>query len=254
MKVNQQIISNKNPIKVEVNRILGTLVDSKSYDISIGIDNYRSKILNYYRNLISGSLLDICKQGKISHALGYDNFGIIINFQHTTELKLHSEDMELRTEIKKLIEIFGVVILRNAFLCHSIENMFHRNNFAHLNFHTDRNDASENCYSLYTRSPFDELQKLPRKASTLFIDNAVAYFQGRIEGIIPEDEIGRRSNYKIFRDLEIDELLGKIILEQPWNEPIGTGEIGIIHNNCVLHSSYKHGLDPGYSIGARYLS
>ena len=106
----------------------------------------------------------------------------------------------------------------------------------------------------YTRDPYDKEQKYPRKASTLFIDNSVAYLQSLSELKNNSKESGRRGHYNIFEQCEVTELFGNVILEQSWGAPEGVGEICIINNNCVLHASYKHGVEHGYFIGARYLS
>ncbi|MCJ8320175.1 MAG: hypothetical protein MJK12_11120 [Colwellia sp.] len=237
----------------DIDKIIASFAPSFHYQRLIAIDNYPSNIVKYFQSSIKGSLFEHCKKAKIPYSFGFERFGLIINFDKKTELKLHNEEMQLIPEIKTLVEQFGVVILKNAYLTASIANMFHRNNFAHLNFHVDRNDIHDNRYSLYTRSPFDEEQQYPRKASTLFIDNAVGFLQARLEGLVKEGIIGRQLKYEIFRDTEINQLFGSVVLEQPWGEPFGIGEIAVINNNTVLHSSYKHGLDKGYRIGARYL-
>ncbi len=245
---------NEDFYNVDVNRLLASFTMNYHFQCSIAINNYPSKIANYFKNSMEENPFECCKHAQIPYAFGFDNFGLIIQFDKKAELRLHNEDMQLIPELKELVEQFGVVIIKNACLTPSIEKMFHRNNFAHLNFHTDRNDNHENRYSLYTRSPHDDAQMYPRKASTLFIDNAVAFLQAKLEGMVNIGEVGRRSKYEIFRNNDVNHLFGSIIIEQPWNEPFGTGEIAVINNNSVLHSSYKHGFDKGYYIGARYLS
>jgi len=47
--------------------------------------------------------------------------------------------------------------------------------------------------------------------------------------------------------------MGTIFLEQRWDAPDGCGDICMIDNRSVLHSSYKRASDHGYRIGARYL-
>ncbi len=224
------------------------------YEISIIIDNYIDKIIQHYQPLLTENISELCSKANIPYALSFKKFGVNIHFKKACELTLHNQDMELDDSLKSLLETYGVIRFKNAYLNTSIRELYHRNNFPHLNFHRDRGDAHENRYSFYTRDPFDELQQYPRTASTLFIDNAVAYLQAYIEGKLSLDEQGRRGHYNIFDyDGEEKGLFNKIILEQSWNEPLGVGEICMINNNSVLHSSYKHTSDPGYRIGARYL-
>jgi len=237
-----------------VNMLLRSVTNYQPYDLSIIIENYRDNIINHYQNSISEDVEFLCKNAQIPYAFDFEHFGILISFKNACQLDLHNEEMHLNEVIKKLVKTFGVVVFRNASLTASIKNLYHLNNFPHLNFHRDRGESHENRYSLYTRDPDDMHQKFPRKASTIFIDNAVAYLQAYLENMIKPNETGRRGHYSIFHnDGEELELFGDVILEQRWSAPIGMGEICIINNNSVLHSSYKHGLDPGYRIGARYL-
>ncbi|MEW6989682.1 hypothetical protein AADZ91_03245 [Colwelliaceae bacterium 6441] len=255
-------MSDNNPMtfltdRMHFNRIRNTLyslVGSNSYRLEIGIENYPAKIIHHYQQFLSGDLVAQCNKAEIQHAFGFENFGLIVHFEKPTTLKLHSQEMELCLPIKKLIEEFGVIFFSNACLRAEIADMGHKNNFPHLNFHRDRHDTHENIYSLYTRNPDDPEQQEPRKASTLFIDNAVAYLQAKVENKLNPDEKGRRGTYDIFKNTEIDKLFGTVLLEQAWSAPSGYGEVGAINNFTVLHSSYKHGFDPGYRIGARYLS
>jgi hypothetical protein len=58
----------------------------------------------------------------------------------------------------------------------------------------------------------------------------------------------------LFAGVDMDPLIGELILEQPWNEPEGTGEIVVVDNRTALHATYhKDGRTAGYRIGARYL-
>jgi len=226
----------------------------QAYDISTIIDDYSDNIVQHYQPLMGKSVKEICSDANIPYALSFQEFGLNIHFKKASELTLHNQAMELEGILKELLDIYGVIRFKNAYLNTSIREMYHRNNFQHLNFHRDRGDAHENKYSFYTRDPFDEIQQYPRTASTLFIDNAVAYLQAYVEGKLTLDEQGRRGHYNIFDyDRKEKELFNNIILEQPWDEPQGVGEICMINNNSVLHASYKHTFDPGYRIGARYL-
>jgi hypothetical protein len=238
-----------------INLRLRAVTNYNPFKLSIAIRNYSEQIKAHYGPLISDDIHSVCLQADIPHALSFKHFGLIISFDKACELNLHSQEMVLDDNLKELIAEFGAIIFRNAYLVSDIKELYHRNNFPHLNFHTDRGDAHDNKYSFYTRDPFDSEQKYPRKASTVFIDNAVAYLQSYVEDSLLENEKGRRGHYSIFKhEGKETEFFGKLILEQRWGEPLGTGEICMINNQTVLHSSYKHGLDHGYRIGARYLA
>jgi len=219
----------------------------------IMIPNYPHFIKRYYASLIEGDLIKLCKEAHIPFAFDFYNFGLQLSFNQSTELKLHDESMTMLEPIKKLIELFGVIIFKNVYLPESIRDENHFNNFAHLNFHRDRHDSHENRFSFYTRSPFVKEQYGPRTASTIFVDNAVAYLQAYIEGHITTGETGRRGKYEIFRNDNLQDLMGTLFLEQRWDAPDGYGEVCMIDNRSVLHSSYKRSNDHGYRIGARYL-
>ena len=244
----------------EIRLQLAPLAIDTPYELQFKIADYSDKIVQYYSENIKGDIALLCKNAEIEHHLAFKNFGLELIFKEPCELNLHDVDMQLKTALKPLIDQFGVLAFKNAYLSADIIDMCHKNNFPHLNFHRDRNDHQANNYSLYTRNPFDELQQEPRKASTLFVDNAVGYLQAYCEGITKIGEKGRRGHYAIFGDKDkhihkdISYLFGNIILEQRWDAPVGTGEVCIINNQTVLHSSYKHGFDKGYRIGARYLS
>jgi len=250
----EELIKNQHIID-ELSRKLKVVTRYKPFQLSIAIKGYSDKIITHYSEFIKNDIRDICQQAEIPYALNFNNFGLIISFKTACELDLHSQDMVLDNNLKELIAEFGTIVFRNAYLVSNIKELYHRNNFPHLNFHTDRGEIHDNKYSFYTRDPFDEEQQYPRKASTIFIDNAVAYLQSHVEKSLRENEKGRRSHYSIFKhEGKEKETFGKLILEQPWTEPQGIGEICMIDNQSVLHSSYKHGLDHGYRIGARYLS
>jgi len=250
----EELITNQQLID-RISMKLNAVTNYKAFKLSIAIKGYSDKILLHYNDLIVEDISMLCQQAEIPTPLNFKDFGLVVSFGKPCELSLHSQDMVLDSNLKELIAEFGALIFRNAYLVEDIKELYHRNNFPHLNFHTDRGDAHDNKYSCYTRDPFDAEQKSPRKASTIFIDNAVAYLQSYVEKSLRPDEKGRRGHYSIFKhDRKEMEYFGRLILEQRWAEPEGVGEICMIDNQTVLHSSYKHGLDHGYRIGARYLS
>ena len=232
--------------------VTGTM-EGCAFKSKVLITNYREKIQNHYRNSHDSDLQAVCQKSEIPFAFGFDIFGILFEFEKTAELGLHNTDMVMDSNLKGVIEKYGVVIFRNAVLKNEIRNMCHDNNFAHLNFHRDRNEHHENMYSLYTRDPQNPDHFEPRAASTIFVDNAVAYLQARREKMLDPNEKGRRGSYQIFQREEVRSYFGDLILEQPWEAPAGMGEICTINNRTVLHSSFKKRGATGWRIGARYL-
>jgi len=225
----------------------------RDYQLEIQISNYPHFIFRYYQAILKQDPKKLCRQANIPNAFGFDYFGIRIHLSQSVELYLHDQEMNLIAQMKPLVEKFGVVSFINCELEEDIRDLNHFNNFAHLNFHRDRHDVHDNHYSLYTRNPRVKEQQPPRTASTLFIDNAIAYLQGRVEGLFDSAEQGRRGKYEIFRNQNLNKLLGTLLLEQAWKAPTGNGEICIIDNKTLLHSSFKRSNDAGYRIGARYL-
>ncbi|MCH7831773.1 MAG: hypothetical protein IIC55_02770 [Proteobacteria bacterium] len=63
---------------------------------------------------------------------------------------------------------------------------------------------------------------------------------------------GAKTLYAIFKDEDLEPLIGDILLEQPWTAPEGTGEICVFDNRTLQHASY-YLARRGYSIGVRYL-
>ena len=60
--------------------------------------------------------------------------------------------------------------------------------------------------------------------------------------------------YDIFKTQPLDDLLGEIVLDQPWTAATSVGEIAAIDNRTVLHAScYRNTKTAGYPIGTRYL-
>ena len=212
--------------------------------MKLGIQNYRSNLENQYRKDFS--------------SLSFEHFGLILTFQTPTQLQLHDSDMQLIPGIAKLLEEFGPVILRNASLPDRLADIGHRNRFPHLRFHRDRNSGQPTPISLFYRNPTDAEQRFPRTSSTLLISNEHA----RLElertgnGIDAKTDL---SHCMLFTDQPSHQLrqeqFSTLILEQPWDEPEGTGEICIQDNRKLLHASfYRNAQQDGYRIGVRYCS
>jgi hypothetical protein len=67
-----------------------------------------------------------------------------------------------------------------------------------------------------------------------------------------EEGLGMR--YKLFHVDEPTPYFGNTILDQRWTAGFEIGEIGVIDNATVLHSSYyRNASRDGYKIGVRYL-
>ena len=230
------------------------VINGVEYSAKIAIPNYKKNIESYFNDIIEGNLQKECIQFGIP--LNFDHFGLVIKFVKPIELNLYDEELNLPDGLCDIMAKVGPIILKNTYFESSAREYGHRNRFPHLQFHIDRSEKQVTRYSLYTRNPFDDEQKHPRTASTLFIANIAAYLQALKQKSI--DRISSKSKITselLFENENMDSVLGNIVLEQAWNEPEGTGEIAMIDNATVLHASYyRDAAHSGYKIGVRYLA
>ena len=224
-----------------------------AFTAEIGIPNYKDKINAYFSGDSARKVDELTDFFEIPFA--FTHFGLIVHFEQSIEIGVHDDALHLDAPLRAMIARFGPVIIRNAYSSSETRNEVQKNIFQNLRFHYDRGRSMENQYSLYTRNPFDDAQKKPRNTSTLFLANIVAHMQCmKEEGCKSPDEKGVRANYDIFLNANMEDALGTIILNQPWSAPDGTGEIAIIDNLTVLHSSWHRvGGEKCYPIGTRYL-
>jgi hypothetical protein len=228
------------------------LYENSLYEAKVIIPNYKEKVSAHYINEIEGDLDQLCNKLRLPQV--FRHFGIAIEFKIPLQLRLHDKEMILIDSLHHMIKVAGSVIIKNAYLDSETRNMGHKNRFPQLNFHVDRSEKQPTHYSMYTRNPFDEEQKLPRKSSTLFIASVIGYLQSAKEKTInPNSEEGNNGTYTIFKEEVISDLVNKIIVEHAWNEAEGTGEISIIDNITCLHASYYPYFEKGYKIGVRYV-
>ena len=233
-------------------QVMGQIA-GQTYCARIGIPDYRKKVAAHYEPLLGVSLDAICEQAAIP--LEFDHFGLIVEFETPIELQMFDGDFVMDEGPRDLIAKFGGVIVRNVCLNADRVDNEHRAKFRHLNFHYDRGDHQERQYSLYTRDSRDPLHQPPRESSTLFIANIVAQLQAMKEnGESKVTQPGVRPSYSIFEKEPVIDLIDDIILEHPWNEPQGIGEISMLNNRTALHASfYRTPSRVSYQIGVRYL-
>ncbi|MEE8332840.1 MAG: hypothetical protein V3R85_03245 [Alphaproteobacteria bacterium] len=241
------------PLKRDPTAEIRGAIASASFTARIAIPNYDQRIEHHYRAIAPRGLAKACADADIPFGLA--RFGLVLHFAEPAELPIHVDDMALNCSVRALVDSFGPVIFRNAYIDGGVRERFHRNIFPHLRFHVDRGPGMPNQYSCFTRDPFDAEQRGPRATSTLFIANIVAWLEMvRAGACDPGAERGVRASYDLFHDADMAALFGDIVLDQPWNAPDGIGEIAVIDNRTVQHASYhKDGRTPGYRIGARYL-
>ena len=244
--------------------LLKQLLDNpaKTFDVSVSgvgcqlsfvIPDYAENLQKYYTELLKTDLSGFSQA--LSIPMPFKHFGVQCRFNQAIELDLHDEEMSLLGSIRQLIDDFGPLFLKNVYMRANYRDMGHRNRFPHLSFHIDRSVNQPTPYSLYTRDPFDAEQRHPRTASTLFIPNLAAYLQCMKEGAChPDTDKVVRPQYQLFGGEEMTKVLGNIVAEQTWDDPEGTGEVAIIDNRTVLHSSYYRSADrDSYRIGVRYV-
>lgn len=179
----------------------------------------------------------------------FRNFGLLIEFDEASEILVYDDQWCLQDGLKELIQLFGPIVLRNAYLSAAKRQEGQRNIFESLAFHLDRGHHMDNRYSLFIRDPFDPVQRAPRGSSTLILSYNATQLQAMKEG----KSVGpTKPRYNIFADEDLEPLVDRILLSQPWSAPEGTGELCILDNRTVYHASYYE-RDKGYPIGVRYL-
>jgi hypothetical protein len=217
----------------------------------IAIPGYRDIIAGHYADVAPG-LDAACAATGIEVPLAH--FGLVCEFAAATELSLYDTGQSLDDHLRGLVERFGPVVMRNAYLPPGDRAEAQRNIFPDLSFHFDRGANQPTQYSLFFRDPFDPVQAEPRRSSTLHAANIVPHLQlARERGEAPE-AIDRRAIYDVFRNRDLTSALGTVLLEHRWDAPRGTGEIAVLFNRTVLHSSYyRPPRTKGYPISVRYL-
>jgi len=228
------------------------MLQGSRYRLSLGIVGYAQHLQNFYGAALQAGFSQAESLSGIEFC--YQHFGLFIHFESPVQITMHSPNDELLGNSRRLIETFGFVAISNAYLPESIRDNGHRNRFPHLNFHRDRNSAQPTPYSLYTRNPFDPEQCQPRISSTLVTANLVGYLQSMRQGDY-EKTRELQSHYDLFGCEDMSEVIGRVVVEQRWDQPLGCGEIAMLDNRKVLHSSYiRQPPAQGYRIGVRYLS
>lgn len=226
-----------------------------SYQAQIIIPDYRSIVSEHYKDVLTTDINTYCIQSEISPI--YDHYGVSIKFENAVQVDIQDRQQNLDVGLKQLLKKVGPVVIKNAYLSAEFRGVDQRNSFPHLNFHIDRNINMSTRFSVYTRNPFDDEQRYPRKSSTLFMASIAAYLQGVKEGLIDPLKIkGITQSFEIFRDTEeIKDLIGKLMIEHRWDEAEGRGELSMLDNATELHSSYERIYrTKGYRIGVRYLA
>lgn len=228
--------------------------NTSSYSARIALPDYPRRLQAFYSGTLQGDIYTYSNQVEIPYA--FNHFGVLIEFSEPTELELHDEGEVLNEGLRQIIARVGPVIIRNAYMVAKYRDRGHRNRFPHLNFHIDRSANQPTQYSMYTRNPFDAEQQFPRTSSTLFAPSIIGNLQSVKEGQ-PDatTDKGMRGTYTIFTKENMEAVLGNVVLEHPWNEPKGVGEISMLDNRTTLHASYYRDLsEKGYKIGVRYLA
>jgi len=165
--------------------------------------------------------------------LPFRHFGLSIEFENAIEIAVHDEERRLDPGLRALLDRFGPLSLRNAYL--SDRSPGQRNVFQSLSFHIDRGGIQDDKISLFWRDPFDPLHYKPRSSSTLVLANVAAYLQALKEG---ESEHEFKKHYYLFENEDIDPLIDDVLIELDWRADDGVVEISVVDNQTVLHASY----------------
>jgi len=225
-------------------------INGAGYSAQIAIPDYADNISRYYD--WAGDFGAICRCAAID--LGFRHFGLICQFDRPIELAVHDDAQNLDDGVREIIRRFGPLIVRNAEVPPDQTGLQQRNIFSNLNFHFDRGANQSAQYSLFIRDPRDPEQAKSRSSSTVFVSNIVAHLQRAAELGCPPEELKQQARYEIFHRDIADALSKHVVLEQPWTEPKGTGEISLLFNRTVFHASYyRQSTAKGYPISVRYL-
>ena len=236
------------------NKEISGTYNGVSYHARIVIPNYKRNVEQHYADIISGNIDTYCLNAEVSPV--YEHYGVEISFDKALQMDAHDDEQVLEPGLKQILHKVGPIIFKNAYFSSQHREVHQRNSFPHLNFHIDRHINMPTRFSVYTRDPFDEEQKHPRKSSTLFIASIVGYLQAVKENLInPAETKGINQSFEIFRDMKLDDFIGKIMIEHRWDEPEGVGELSMLDNATELHSSYERiYATKGYRIGVRYVA
>lgn len=226
-------------------------LNGHGFTARIAIPEYEHRIARHYAPEIGGDLAKYA--ARLQAPVHFTHFGLIVDFNKPMEAPLHDEESVLADWARAAIERFGPLVLRNCTLSSRIRKDVQRNIFPNLRFHFDRAPSHPNQYSLYSRDPDDPIQRTPRESSTVFSAYVVPHLQAIREKKINGGD-AKMASYDVFQREDLKPAIGDIILDQPWDQPAGTGEIAVIDNRTVLHASYyRDGTTAGYPIGTRYL-
>lgn len=209
------------------------------YASQIQIQSYQKHILSIY-----GSLPPDLEDHTI-----FANFGLQVSFHEPTEISLMDGRDTLFPAVKALLGKYGAVTLTNVTLPEPDRQDSQSNIFPDLKFHYDRTVSQGNYYSMFYRDPNRKDHLPPRTSSTLIISNLAVELEARKCG---QWNGSLQPWYDLFKDQDPSALIGKILLEQRWDSPHGTGELTMVDNSKVMHASYyRH--SKGYPIAVRYL-
>lgn len=215
--------------------------NGSQYTAGIVIPDYTKEIERHYKR----------SRGSFPAGKGFEHFGVLITFDQQTEVEIYDDEWRLDPALRELIAAFGPVMLRNVYMSAPKRSEGQRNIFGNLVFHLDRGHHMENRYSLFVRDPFDPIQREPRTSSTLILSNDAMQMEALASG---EEIHPNKPRYNSFLEKDVRPMVGHLMVEQEWSAPAGTGELCIIDNRSVYHSSYyKYPHQKGYPIGVRYL-
>lgn len=243
-----------NPLESDPARSVIGRINGATYKLNVAIPNYAHNVAEHYTQGDRKALAAICERADIP--FDFEFFGLVCTFQEPIELCMYDENKIMDDDVRMLIERFGAIIVKNAYLNSRSREDGHRAKFKHLNFHYDRGAHQEEQHSLYSRDPFDAEQVAPRESSTLFIANIVACLQSMKEAGAHEAPEGQGvlGSYQIFNKERVADHIGRFVVEHRWDEPHGTGEISALNNRTALHSSYyRNASQTSYRIAVRYL-
>ena len=101
-----------------------------TFQARIGIPGYAEKVTRHYADIAPGGLAPICDQASIVPP--FQHFGLICEFDNPTELRIHETDLSLDEHLRELVQRFGSIVIRNAYLPENDRRADQDNIFPHL--------------------------------------------------------------------------------------------------------------------------
>lgn len=183
------------------------------YPARVAIPHCGTRIERFYANQLPSGLAAACQLAEIDFQ--FEHFGLIIEFDTPVELSLYDVQQTLDEGLRRVVDVFGPVVVRSAHLDAGNRAQCQPNIFPDLHFHFDGGPNQPDQISMCKRDCITPVQREPKTSSTVFVANIVAHLQYLKEanGRANIDRKGLRARYEIFDNRSVRLLLGDVVFE-----------------------------------------